>query len=103
MQFLRQDMDSIRKEHTLASADCQAIDKEINILNAAIEELRELYDKANAAQQDAFTALKELKKQESFKVRFNLVQQIDICQLFVIWTSYYSILCDQFLEWCKIP
>jgi hypothetical protein len=64
-------MDGIRKEHSLASADCQAIDKEINLLNAAIEELRQLYDKANVVQQDAFTALKELKKQESSKVTFN--------------------------------
>ena len=83
VQFLRQDMDGIKKEHSLASAECHAIDKEINILNSAIDELRELYDKANAAQQDAFAALRELKKQESSKVICNLIQHGDTGWLFI--------------------
>lgn len=66
-KFLRQDLDSIRKEHRLARAEYDAIDKDINKLNEAIEELRQQYEKANAAQQDAYTVLRELKRQENLK------------------------------------
>lgn len=66
-KFLRQDLDSIRKEHRLARAEYDALDKEINKLNEAIEELRQQYEKANAVQQDAYTVLRELKRQENSK------------------------------------
>eukprot|EP00250_Pteridium_aquilinum_P001829 c12036_g1_i1 orf=279-2333(-) len=64
-KFLRQDLDSIRKEHRLARAEYDSMDREINKLNEAIEELRQQYEKANVAQQDAYVVLRELKRQEN--------------------------------------
>ncbi|KAI5058819.1 hypothetical protein GOP47_0026989 [Adiantum capillus-veneris] len=66
-KFLRQDLDTIRKEHRQAWAEYDALDREINKLNEAIEELRQQYEKANAAQQDAYVAVRELKRQENSK------------------------------------
>lgn len=67
VKFLHQDLDSIRKEHRLARAEYDALDREINILNEAIEEVRQQFEKANAAQQDAYAELRELKRQENLK------------------------------------
>ncbi|MCO5590992.1 hypothetical protein L7F22_044968 [Adiantum nelumboides] len=66
-KFLRQDLDSIRKEHQQARVEYDALDREINKVNEAIEELRQQYEKANAAQQDAYAAVRELKRQENLK------------------------------------
>ena len=76
-------MDGIRKEHNLACIECDGIEKEIDKLNKAIEELRQLYDKANVAQQDAFAAVRELKKQETSKVRSIVVCHDDDFGLFM--------------------
>ncbi|MCO5596887.1 hypothetical protein L7F22_050957 [Adiantum nelumboides] len=67
-KFLRQDLDSIRKEHQQARVEYDALDREINKVNEAIEELRQQYEKANAAQQDAYVAVRELKRQENLKM-----------------------------------
>lgn len=66
-KFLRQDLDTIRKEHRQAQSEYDVMNKEINKLNEAIEELRQQYEKANAAQQDAYVAVRELKRQENLK------------------------------------
>ncbi|KAH7290008.1 hypothetical protein KP509_30G028400 [Ceratopteris richardii] len=66
-KFIRQDLDSLRKEHRLARAEYDAIDKEISKLNVAIEELQQHYKKADDAQREAFTLMKELRSKENLK------------------------------------
>ena len=78
-------MDGIRKEHNLACIECDGIEKEIDKLNKANRRAAAtaIHDKANVAQKDAFAAVRELKKQETSKVRSIVVCHDDDLGLFM--------------------
>eukprot|EP00250_Pteridium_aquilinum_P011462 c20087_g2_i1 orf=278-2761(+) len=66
-EFLRKDMDSLKKDHKQACLEYAAIEKEMSKVNRTIDDLYQQLQQANGLQQDAYRTKQELKKKENSK------------------------------------
>lgn len=69
MQHLGQELDSLKKQAFQAEKNVQAIEKEFGALNSGLRQLQDEWNDADSVLQEAYEALKALKKQEYERVR----------------------------------
>jgi len=69
VQLLGQELDSLKKQAFQAEKNVQAIEKEYGALNSDLRQLQDEWNDADSIRQEAYEALKALKKQEYEWVR----------------------------------